>query len=132
MEHLYIVNEGLIRKRYRELKNLFNSKFEQNEIHYAVKANSHLAVLKILKSEGASADCSSVGEVYTCFKAGFPADKIIYTGNMFTNEDFLFAVKNDILVNLDSISQLKRLARIYKELGKNKNTISFRLRHYSA
>ncbi|TXT62180.1 MAG: Diaminopimelate decarboxylase [Promethearchaeota archaeon] len=124
---LYVVNEELIRKRYQHLKTFLSSHYEQNEIHYAVKANSHLAVLKILKSEGASVDCSSVGEVYACLKAGFTPDKIIYTGNMFTDDDFRFAVKNDILVNLDSISQLPRLAKIYAELDKQKDTISFRI-----
>jgi diaminopimelate decarboxylase len=46
---------------------------------------------------------------------------------MFTNDDFNFAVKNNILINLDSISQLQRLVKIYDKLGKEKNTISFRI-----
>jgi len=46
---------------------------------------------------------------------------------MFTNDDFEFAVENNILINLDSISQLKRLAKIHDELGKKKNMISFRI-----
>jgi len=124
---LYVVNERLIRKRYNELKEILNFEYKNNEIHYAIKANSHLAVLKILKSEDASVDCSSAGEVYSCLKAGFSPDKIIYTGNMFTNEDLKFAIKNNVLINLDSISQLKRLVNIYDELGKNKTTISFRI-----
>jgi diaminopimelate decarboxylase len=124
---LYVVNERLIRRRYNELKEILNSEYKNNEIHYAIKANSHLAVLKILKSEGASVDCSSAGEVYSCLKAGFSPDKIIYTGNMFTNEDLKFGIKNNVLINLDSISQLKRLVNIYDELGKKKNTISFRI-----
>jgi len=43
----YIVNERLIRKRYNALKSLLDAQYEQNEIHYAVKANSNLSVLKI-------------------------------------------------------------------------------------
>jgi diaminopimelate decarboxylase len=46
---------------------------------------------------------------------------------MFTNEDFKFAVENNILSNLDSISQLKRLSKIYDEQGKEKSLISFRI-----
>jgi diaminopimelate decarboxylase len=123
----YLVNEKLIRKRYNNLKSLLNTKYKNNEIHYAVKANSNLAILKILESEGASVDCSSVGEVRSCLKAGIPSERIIYTGNMFTNEDLEFAVKNDILVNLDSISQLDRLNRIYEKLDKEKMPLSFRI-----
>jgi len=46
---------------------------------------------------------------------------------MFTNDDFKFAVEKDILVNLDSFSQLRRLAKIYDDLGKEKEIVSFRI-----
>ena len=124
---IYVVNEQMIRERYRSLKEMLNLEYKKNQIHYAVKANSNLSYLKILDSEGASFDCTSMGEVYTCLKAGISSDKIIYTGNMFTDIDFKFAVKNDVLVNLDSISQLNRLVRIHESLGKEKSTISFRI-----
>jgi len=124
---LYVINEQMIRERYRSLKNALNQDYKNNQIHYAVKANSNLSILKILNSEGASFDCTSMGEVYICFKAGISSDKIIYTGNMFTDSDFEFAVKNNVLVNLDSVSQLKRLVRIHESLGKEKEVISFRI-----
>lgn len=124
---IYIVNERLIRKRYKALKDVLDSEYSNNQIHYAVKANTSLSVLKILLSEGASFDCSSIGEIYSCFKAGAKAKQIIYTGNMFTDEDFKFAVENDVLINLDSVSQIKRLAKIYDDLSKEKGIISFRI-----
>lgn len=124
---LYVINEQMIRERYRSLKNVLNHEYKNNQINYAVKANSNLSLLKILNSEGASFDCTSMGEVYTCFKAGISSDKIIYTGNMFTDTDFEFAVKNNVFVNLDSLSQLNRLVRIHESLGKEKKAISFRI-----
>lgn len=124
---IYVTNEQIIRERYRSLKELLSRVYMKNDIHYAVKANSNLSLLKILNSEGASFDCTSRGEIYICLKAGISSDKIIYTGNMFTDEDFTFAVKNNILVNLDSISQLRRLVLVYDRLGKEKETISFRI-----
>jgi diaminopimelate decarboxylase len=124
---VYIVSEEKIREKYRTLKNLFDSEYKKYHIHYAVKANSNLSILKILNSEGAHFDCTSQGEIYSCFEAGIKPEKIIYTGNMFTNEDFEFAVKNDVLINLDSISQLERLVRVHEKLGKEKRTISFRI-----
>jgi len=124
---IYVINEDLIRKRYKTLKKVLNSVYKNNQIHFAMKANSSLSILKILESEGAYFDCTSTGEIYACFKAGILSEKIIYTGNMFTNEDFKFAVENDILVNLDSISQIKRIAKVYDDLRKEKNLISFRI-----
>ncbi|MFX0134680.1 MAG: diaminopimelate decarboxylase [Candidatus Hodarchaeota archaeon] len=123
---IYIINEQMIRKRYRELKDILNSIYKRNKIYYAVKANTNLSILKILISEGSNFDCSSTGEIYACFKLGIPSDQIIYTGNMFTNYDFDFAVDNDVLINVDSYSQLKRLVKIYEKKNKKKNLISFR------
>ena len=124
---LYVINEQMIRERYRSLKKVLNHEYKNNQINYAVKANSNLSLLKILNSEGASFDCTSMGEVYTCFKAGISSEKMIYTGNMFTDNDFKFAVKNNVFVNLDSLSQLNRLVRIHESLGKEKKAISFRI-----
>ena len=124
---IYVINEQAIRDRYKKLKEFLNSEYENNRIHYAVKANSNLSVLKILHSEGAFFDCTSMGEIYTCFKVGISPEKIIYTGNMFTDKDFTFAVDNKVLINLDSVSQLKRLVKIHDNLGREKQVISFRI-----
>ena len=123
---IYIINEEMIRKRYQLLKDTLNSGYKKNKIYYAVKSNSNISILKILNSEGSNFDCSSVGEIYTCLKSDILPDQIIYTGNMFTNRDFEFAVERDILINLDSYSQLIRLNKIYEKQSKEKNLISFR------
>ena len=123
---IYVISEQMIRKRYHELKQLLDSVYKKNQIYFAVKSNSNLSILKILNSEGSNFDCSSTGEIYTCFCAGISPDQIIYTGNMFTNDDFEFSIENNILINLDSISQLERLVKIYEKKGKEKDIISFR------
>ncbi len=123
----YIINENMIRKRYNELKSVIDSEYIKNDIHFAVKANSNISILKILDSEGSHFDCTSQGEVYTCLKAGISPEKIIYTGNMFTNKDFEFAIINDVVINLDSLSQLERLERAYNKLKKEKKPVSFRI-----
>ena len=124
---LYVMNEEIIRKRYRELKEILNKKYEKNQIHFAVKSNSSLSMLKILQSEGSYFDCTSTGEIHICLKIGIPPDHIIYTGNMFTNHDFEFAVKRNVPINLDSISQLNRLNNVYQDLKKERTIISFRI-----
>lgn len=123
---IYVVNEQIIRRKYKELKEILNSVYKKNRIYFAVKSNTNISILKILLSEGSNFDCSSTGEIYTCLKSGISPDRIIYTGNMFTNADFEFAVEKGILINLDNFSQLKRLAKIHEKKGKNTNFISFR------
>jgi diaminopimelate decarboxylase len=124
---IYITNEQMIRKRYRTLKKLLDTEYSCNQIHYAVKANSNLSILKILASEGSGFDCTSQGEIYACLKAGVIPKSILYTGNMFTDKDFEFAVENKVIINLDSISQLPRLTKIHEKLEQPKELISFRI-----
>ena len=120
---LYVMSEDIVRKRYHELKETLNKKYQKNQIHFAVKSNSSLSILKILQSEGSYFDCTSMGEIHICLKIGIPPEHIIYTGNMFTNQDFEFAVKNNVPINLDSLSQLNRLNIIYQDLKKERNVM---------
>jgi diaminopimelate decarboxylase len=124
---LYVMSEDIVRKRYQELKETLNKKYQKNQIHFAVKSNSSLSILKILQSEGSYFDCTSMGEIYICLKVGIPPNHIIYTGNMFTNQDFEFAVKRNVIINLDSLSQLNRLNKIHQDLKKEREIISFRV-----
>ncbi|TFF88268.1 MAG: diaminopimelate decarboxylase [Promethearchaeota archaeon] len=123
---LYVTSEDIVREQYNKLINLLKSEYEKSYIYFAVKSNSNISILKILDSEGSYFDCSSVGEIKACFRAGINSSKILYTGNMFTNEDFQFAIENDIKINLDSLTQLKRLNSIYERLNRQKKLISFR------
>ncbi|TXT54192.1 MAG: Diaminopimelate decarboxylase [Promethearchaeota archaeon] len=124
---VYVLNEMGVRKRYKELKDLLNSVYKKNSIHYAVKANSNLAILRILKSEGAHFDCTSKGEIFFCLKAGIPPEKILFTGNMLSDEDLEYAVNKNVKINLDSLSQLDRLIKIQEKLNKQRDLISFRI-----
>lgn len=55
-------------------------KYAGFKVHYAVKANVDPTVLSIINAAGLGCDCVSGGEVETCLKAGFPADKVVFAG----------------------------------------------------
>ncbi|MCL1979397.1 MAG: diaminopimelate decarboxylase [Methanomassiliicoccaceae archaeon] len=118
---LYVTDENRLRENYRNLYGAF-SKHMTTEIHYACKANSSLAILKILESEGSGIDAVSIGEVVTCMKAGFTPDRIIYTGNNVSNEELRAVAELGVLINIDSASELERLAKI-----KSSIPVSFRI-----
>ena len=76
---IYVCDEARIRENYRNIHDAF-SRYMDTQIHYACKANTSLAILRILEQEGAGIDAVSIGEVKTCLKAGFTPDRIMYTG----------------------------------------------------
>ena len=49
-------------------------------VHYAVKANANIDILKKIHSYGFGADCVSGNEVARSVEAGFASDKIVYAG----------------------------------------------------
>ena len=113
-----------IRDNYNRLYNAFSSQYEDFKIFYACKANTNLAVMRILEQEGSCIDAVSPGEVYTALLAGFEPERILYTGNNVTDEELKFAVSSGVTINLDSISALKRLSKL---TDPEKVRISFRV-----
>jgi diaminopimelate decarboxylase len=92
------------------------------KIHYACKANTNLAILKILEREGSGIDAVSLGEVMACIRAGFTPDRIMYTGVNVSNEELRAVTELGVMINIDSISALERLSKIRSGLP-----ISFRV-----
>ena len=76
-------------------------------ICYSAKANSNLAVLTLLANLGAGLDIVSGGELYKGLKAGFPADRIVYSGVGKRVDEIDFALREDILMfNVESLEEL--------------------------
>mgnify|MGYP005838789927 CR=1 FL=1 len=109
---LYVVNESRIRENYTRLHEALTRNYQKVRIYYAAKANSNLAVLKILETEGAYLDAVSPGEVFLALKAGFPPERILFTGTSVRNDELKFLADSNIIVNIDSLSQLDRLLKI--------------------
>lgn len=121
---IYAIDEARIRENYQRLYQAFSSKYSDFKIYYACKANTNLAVMRILEKEGSGIDAVSPGEIYTALLAGFNPERILYTGNNVTDEELEFALSSGVRINLDSLSQLERLARLPGAEGKD---ISFRV-----
>ena len=102
---LYVYQESVIRNRYKTLYQAIP--YPKKRIHYAMKANSNLHILDILKKEGCCIDAVSREEVMIALEAGFAPNKILFTGINLTLEDMQFAVKNKIMLNIGSLFQLE-------------------------
>ena len=108
---VYVTDEQRLRENYRNVHGAF-SKYMDTRIHYACKANTNLSILRILEQEGSGIDAVSIGEVMTCLKAGFTPDRIMYTGVNVSNEELKAVAETGVMINLDSVSEMERLARI--------------------
>ena len=113
----YVYDFNYISKQYQELKDAFKAR--KSLISYAVKANSNLSVVQHLASQGAGADCVSIGEVKRAIKVGIPKYKIIFSGVGKTDDEIKQALEFDILmINVESEAELHRVDIVAKELNK--------------
>ena len=108
---IYVTDEAIVRENYRKVYNAF-AKHMTTRINYACKANTSLAILSILAKEGSCIDAVSIGEVLSCLKTGFTPDRILYTGVNVSNAEMKALVEAGVNINVDSESQLERLAKI--------------------
>ncbi len=87
-------------------------------VAYAVKANSNVAVLKVLGDLGAGADTVSEGEVRRALAAGIPAERIVFSGVGKTRREIAFALKVGVAeINVESEPEMNLIAQVAAELG---------------
>ena len=97
------------------------AKYENFEVHYAIKANANPKVLSVIRQSGLGADCVSGGEVRASLEAGFPAGKIVYAGVGKDDWEINLGLDNDILCfNVESLEELE----VINELAALKNKVA--------
>jgi len=113
---LFVINATRIKEKYELLHNSFQKQLGKIDIHYAMKANSTPAVLKLLEKLGSCIDAVSPFEVLLAEKVGFSKDRVLFTGTSVSDED-MNKIAGKTRMNMDSKSQIKRYAKLVKEKG---------------
>src|SRR6267143_6512827 len=113
---VWIYEQRRIEANYKRLRDAFSKHIPNLRVHYAMKANSALAVLRILEMQGAYIDAVTWNEAQLAMLAGFPAKRILFTGVNVDNESLEAAAKVEPTVTFDSVSQMDRMAKIRRTL----------------
>ena len=107
----YVYNAEAIRSRYQSLDAALGSL--PHRICFAVKANSNLAILRILRDLGAGADIVSSGEMARALAAGFDPRDIVFSGVGKSAEELRAAVRTGVgHLNVESAEELELLGRV--------------------
>ncbi len=107
----YVYNADVIRRQFRDLDEALAA--VPHRICFAVKANSNLGVLRVLRDLGAGADIVSEGEMARALAAGFPSDRIVFSGVGKREEELRAAIAAGIgHVNVESMAELELLSRL--------------------
>lgn len=123
----WVLSADTLRTRMARLRQAMQATGLDVSIHYAVKANDHLAVLALLGKEGYGADIVSGGELARALKAGIPAQKIVFSGVGKSDTELQEAISHGIgQINVESAEELDMIAAIAQKLGRTA-TITLRI-----
>ncbi len=114
---LYVYSAAAIRARVRALDEAFAE--YPHAIHYALKANSTLALARLLRDLRCGADANSVWEIEVARKAGFAPRDIVFTGVGKSPAELECAVALDVkAINVESSGELARVEAIAARVGR--------------
>jgi diaminopimelate decarboxylase len=111
---LYVYSAAAIGSRYRAIDEAFDG--YPHSIHYALKANSTLAIARLLRLLGSNADANSGGEIDVALRAGFIPTQIVFTGVGKTSAELAQAIDLGVgTINVESEGELDRLDALSRE-----------------
>lgn len=113
---VHVYSAADIRARYRRLDAAFGA--YPHRLHYAIKANATLAVVRLLRELGARADANSGGEIEVALRAGFAPGDIVFTGVGKTPAELERAVALGLdAINAESPGEVDRIDAIARRMG---------------
>lgn len=96
-------------------------------IHYSLKANANLDVIRVLNSAGLGMDAVSAGEIYRALYAGVSPHRIVFAGVGKTITELLYALETGIgWFNVESCAELELLNTLAADQG-HKPSVALRL-----
>ena len=116
---LYVYSQNTIKDNFNRLSSALSDL--DHHIAFAVKSNSNLSVLQLLKTIGADFDIVSGGELFRVLKAGGTADQCTFAGVGKTREEIEYSLEQGIYsFNVESEAEL----RFINEIAKERDTIA--------
>jgi diaminopimelate decarboxylase len=117
---VFVYSSATIRDRYERLERILAPL--PHRIHYTLKANSSLGILRVMRQLGAGADVVSGGELHRALRAGFAPSEIIFGGVGKTAAELAHAIDAGILlINAESEGEIHLISQLAGERHKTAN-----------
>jgi diaminopimelate decarboxylase len=112
----YVYSAATLTRHYRVFEEALAGM--DHLICFAVKANSNLAVLRLLANLGAGMDVVSGGEYRRAKAAGVPGERIVFSGVGKTREEMRLALEGGVRqFNVESEPELHALSQVAQAMG---------------
>ena len=115
---VYVYSRATLERHYTVLADALATAGLRASIHYAMKANDNLAIVRTVADLGGGVDVVSEGELRRALAAGVPADRIVFSGVGKTREEMAFALRAGVFqLNVESDPELEALSEVASGLG---------------
>lgn len=112
----YVYDAALMRERCHALSAACGD--YPHAMHYAIKANATLAIVRLMRECGTRADANSGGEIEVALRAGFTPADIVFTGVGKSPAELSQAVALGVkAINAESPGEVERIAAVARDLG---------------
>ena len=113
----YLYSRATLERHFKAFDSAFSG--TRRLICFSAKANSSLAVLTLFRRLGAGLDIVSGGELYRGLGAGFPGDRIVYSGVGKRVDEIDEALTAGIrMFNVESLAELQCIDQRAAAMGK--------------
>jgi len=106
----YVYHLPTVRHQARELKALA----AVDRLHYAVKANTHPAILHALAGEGFAFECVSPGELKAVSAIVPESTPLLFTPNFAARADYVFALGTRATITLDALYPVEHWGELFR------------------
>ena len=123
---LYVYDAETIREKARALRGAFAPRFARLKLRYALKANTNVAIVRLILGEGFLPEVVSEGEIRAALRAGAKGSDVLFTSSSKSPSEIDFALRNDVVLNVDNLDELGQASRAATALGTTAR-VSFRV-----
>src|SRR5215204_5846265 len=121
---LFVFSEGRIRDNISRLQRAADAVDRPIKFCYASKANSNMAILKVVLESGIDIEVNSGGELFKALRIGFRPDQIIFNGTSKSDDEIDDAVRAGIYaINVDSIYEIDLVEQSVERLRASGETV---------
>ena len=107
---LYVYDATVLRRQLANVRTAFADLPFQP--FYAMKANSNISLLRLIREQGFGCDAVSPGEIHLAMRAGFTPDAIWFTCSNVSDDDLRAIPDSGIVINVNSVSEIDRIVAL--------------------
>lgn len=123
---LYVYDAEMIREKARALRDAFVPRFGRLRLRYALKANTNVAIVRLVLAEGFLPEVVSEGEIRAALRAGAKGSDVLFSSSSKSPSEIEFALSHDVVLNVDNLDELGQVSRAAEARGTTAR-VSFRI-----